>query len=148
MNKVAVLEHADYIENLRHTKKYNKQDRFKFNMSSYEDGCGTIGCIAGSIVYKKLGRKAYSELAIHKYEGIFELAKKELGLTHTQACRLFTPGLRDFGLSYNDDTNTYILHNGKSVKYDVYDTVTGPKAAKVMRHLVKTGKIDWKIIWG
>jgi hypothetical protein len=63
-----------------------------------------LGVLQDQLLYKKLGRKAYSELAIHKYEGIFELAKKELGLTHTQACRLFTPGLRDFGLSYNDDT--------------------------------------------
>ncbi len=79
--------------------------------------CNTAACIAGFTCLIF----DYKEASIHNYE--YDVAKKAaelLELDREQSSYLFV------GRTYND--------------------ITGPNAAKVIRHFVETGDVDWTII--
>lgn len=89
-----------------------------FQMANYykDTDCGTVCCIAG--------------LAIHQFDDIptgwyYEQGRRLLDLTDEQAVALFTPP----GVSCADN----------------WDEYTPQRAARVIRHLIATGTVDWNI---
>ncbi len=153
MNIVAINALAGLLENI--------PSRFEqgFNMSSYlatqgdeafdEDHtnvghhCGTTACIAGwaSSFLQRDGTllneaRTHAQMALMHSDGIGHpswnthagLAAGLLGLDSEEAERLFEPMNTDFE---RDDIE--------------WSEVSPRQAAKVLRHLAKTGEVDWNV---
>lgn len=135
MNKKRLTQLAEWLE------AGAPHEHVKFNMSYYllltnaEDqildpeesvlnACGTVCCIAGSAAQffggEQLKRLTASEAEL-RVPGI---AQKVLGLTRSKAQQLFVPDKLPVG-GYSD--------------------IDPKSAAKVIRNLIKTGKVDWSL---
>ena len=135
MNKKKLLEIAKWLE----AGAKPKCGVVKFDMSDFvwprkqkKDGsvCGTAACIAGTACVwehgPELGHKiATNDIGVfERYGGAFEEGQRILGLTYTQAMDLF--------------------YGGSSVSGSIELSDITPKwAARCIRKLVKTGKVDW-----
>lgn len=121
MNIENIHRLADYLDTL------NEVAPARFNMNQWyaEHPCGTIGCIAGHAMVLLDPRGAQWNWKPYN-------AAEHLGLVCNQLERsveLFTPDediLRECGLDYRG--------------------VRANHAAKVLRHLAATGKVDWTIL--
>lgn len=102
-----------------------------------DGGCGTVCCIAGAVCQFEgvtnaevagmlaAGPTQWRELI---WWGIAIQAQEILGLTSEQADSLFTPS------GYNSDEWE-----------DAYRPLTAALAARVIRHLIATGDVNWEI---
>jgi len=118
MNKERILDLADIIENDRLPLV-----RFDINWwarREYESPheCGTIACIAGYAVAAAYGNR----IAKHFKTDVGGEARRILGLTVDEARELFSDGWRT-----------------------LKPRPTNKQAARVLRHLAATGKVDWSI---
>lgn len=93
------------------------------------DECGTAACIAGHIALLESGGD--DEKVWDREDGPKGLARKFLGLTHDQAELLFIPHHTD-------------LTPVNAVKRNTLSDVTLPWAIRTLKHLLETGKIDWR----
>lgn len=103
------------------------------------EGCGTVCCIAGAacqfegVTNAAAGimladdRTGY-ELGWWGANGVAMQAQEILGLTSEQADSLFTP------IGYNSDEWE-----------DDYRPLTAALAARVIRHLIATGDVNWEL---
>lgn len=80
--------------------------------------CGTVGCIAGWAFVLATGQMEQG-----RYGAAKAMARNWLGLSERDAERLFYP---DFGLEVS------------------YRSITQPQAARALRNLAITGKVDWE----
>lgn len=97
-----------------------------FSMREYRrsDGCDTVCCIAGA------AQQFFAPEAVGLPESIHAAAQLLLDLHDTHADRLFMP-LNDFAdFSAGPNKPGY---------------VTPMRAAKVIRHLMATGEVDWSV---
>lgn len=92
--------------------------------------CGTACCIAGT-----MGLIYYGESKVNEPDWIFtdDRLCDDLGLDRWTMSELFMPW------DYRD-TNKFPGKNG-----DVSPTITPQCAAKVIRHLIETGVVDWSV---
>lgn len=126
LNKVADL--LDTVEDYQMDAKtgfesgFCMEDYFHWNDDENGHECQSPSCIAGHILYMT-GKKT-------DYYGVADTAAEIAGLNSSQREELFIP---DTGLYY-------------AVK-SPWD-VTAKEAAKVIRNLVETGKVDWTIVCG
>lgn len=102
-------------------------------------GCGTVCCIAGAVCQFEGVTNAeavdmlasaegnWHELGWWGAHGVAGQAQEILGLTSEQADSLFTP------VGYNYD------------KWDDYRPLTAALAARVIRHLIATGDVNWEL---
>ena len=118
MNKERILEIADLIE--------AGHEGMVFDMTTFGDEhpCGTAACIAGWAVVR-FGENGGAPNVAWQIEGpdVFSGALSVLGLSFPEAQRLFTPNERRDGV-------------------DMWE-VTASHAVRTLRHLAKTGKVDW-----
>lgn len=130
MNKERILTLADIIEAQPHTGVDAEKG---FNMNSIlHNYCNTPCCIAGWAVWEAQGRP--ERVDRYKYETGLEIPAAEylempLDPQHDcgSAMRLFYP---------DDD----------EINDRNYQDLQPSEAAKVLRHLAETGKVDWSII--
>lgn len=109
-NKANILALAERIENL--------PDPTQFNMRTYMHECGTPSCFAGHAAAMSMGTKKIRHWSfLHRID-----AANFLGLTDSQAERLFIPGIP-----------------GQSKHY----TITNKQGAALLRHLAETGRVSW-----
>lgn len=127
MHKRMIIELADALEHHKIKDVGYNQETICYTSGTEPDrglhGCRTVGCVAGNAVALFLGKKALKRAySIHDIEewnnGAMLLAASLLGLTKTQAVRLF------------ESTST----NADS---------TPKQAARVLRRLAATGRVDW-----
>lgn len=133
MNKAKVLTLANAIE-AGIILDRETAEPIGFNMDTYKmyvaawpalykdqskRGCNTVCCLAGS------ARELWPEVnpAPGDEAATFRRAQAALGLTTSEAASLFKP--------------TGIEHR--------WHKVTASKAVRVLRHLAKTGRVDWSI---
>ena len=119
MNKERILEIADLIE--------TGHERMVFDMGVFGDEhpCGTAACIAGWTV-ARFGESGRAKKIDHRRPLnalFFDGALSVLGLSFPEAQRLFAPNEERDGVSMAE--------------------VTAPHAVRTLRHLAKTGKVDW-----
>lgn len=112
-------------------------DNFDMNFAVMTGGCGTSCCVAGAVVqFEGLGtlREDGSLLfdSNRSQTGADELATEFLGISETDAQRLFMPWENDEFV-----TNNYLESNAKPFS-DI------AVAAKVIRTYLATGEIDWE----
>lgn len=130
MNTERILELADLIE--------AGQPDLYFNMATWgeqarnfvatEHACGTAACIAGWTL-ARFGKSGRATKVDHRRprdfdDSVSKAAAAVLGLNRSEAYDLFVP---NSGL------------NG----VDVYE-VTADHAVRTLRHLAKTGEVDWR----
>jgi hypothetical protein len=116
MNKERILALADLIEAQPHT---GLNEKTGFNMGEYRHECGTPACIAGWAAAASVGDTT-GTIKLEMYADI--QAQQFLDLDGDQASALFQPPCED---------------------EDEWDEITPDHAAFTLRHLVKTGKVDW-----
>lgn len=112
-----------------------KMDNWMFPRSS-GNTCGTVCCLAGATVqfFNDEGKPFIDEWDVYNVKGrnVSQYAKELLGLEHDTAHALFmAEGLRP------DDDNPYDSYA------DVMRRITPDHAARVVRHLLATGIVDW-----
>lgn len=115
MNKKRILALADLIEQQQHTSFSAESG---FSMSSYVHECGTPSCIAGWASWLSFGKAPVLADEIL----LFDRARGYLGLKEDAAKSLFLPA------NYQDQ-----------------DLYTPTQAAETLRHLAKTGEVDWSV---
>lgn len=103
-----------------------------------DKGCGTVCCIAGAVcqfegitnaeVAGMLAEKGWGELGWWDTGGVASQAQEILGLTSEQADSLFTP-------------EGYASEEWE----DAYRPLTAALAARVIRHLIATGDVNWEL---
>ncbi|MDX0230333.1 hypothetical protein GOC14_07195 [Sinorhizobium meliloti] len=135
VGQLRMLEIADKIEKL---------DYPYFNLATwYDPSCGTPSCIAGHAIWEKYAQQGYSEKAcaaklvnaMHASE-----AAEYFEIDADTARDLFTPLQSDlFPDGSADDLEILFVDDRARV------LVTGKWAAAVLRHLVKTGEVNWQI---
>ena len=143
MNTTAINNLASFLNNI--PSRYNRG----FNMESYDQSndecsfnggevethvgfqCNTTACIAGwaCLVLRDDGmiRAKNDVLSPDQIDSFPGTARRLLGITVDQANELFEP------MNYTDLDR---------FKVD-WNTITPRQAAKVLRHLAKTGEVDW-----
>lgn len=104
-------------------------------------GCGTVCCIAGAVCQFEgvtnaeagmLAEKGWGELGWWGTGGVASQAQEILGLTSEQADNLFMPE------GYNSD-------EWEDEWEDDYRPLTAALAARVIRHLIATGDVNWEL---
>lgn len=132
--KKALIKVAEWLEDGAKHVKVKGHSIGMFDMEQavahQGDSCGTACCIAGAVVQfeglispVKFGSKDFFD---GTEEGVGTLATNHLGISEAEAEELFEPW-QCFG-------------------YDVYTEFSDPqRAAKVVRHYLKTGIIDWDL---
>lgn len=142
MNRDNILAVADAIENSTLAQRHRKADRIGFNMENFvlrayrgvDDktghACGTVACIAGWAValFDENGEPREKPLSPKDLKGlaaqdITEQAGKTLGLKFKVSEDLFMAW---------------------SSPLDLGD-ITAEHAVKTLRHLARTGKVNWEI---
>lgn len=142
MNKVRLIEIAEWLEGgAKHANiKFDMQKGLVITEEALaaEDpvACGTVCCIAGAAVafnrdvinkhrlfgelnyYARDENGEYTKREVN-WERVREQGRDALGLTDTQASQLFMP---PYLSKHNDPA----------------------RAARVVRKLIKTGKVDWE----
>lgn len=121
MNKDKILELADFIDKLEHVPWIADNG---FNMGGYCHPCGTPSCIAGWASYIFTGKASLGNSN--------RVASEILDLPYEKAVDLFLP-------------EEEVLGDGGYKTLEIIDP-TPQQAATVLRHLVKTGKVDWLIV--
>lgn len=136
MNKQRVLELADTLEH--HAKEQKGLRGVGFNMRTWAsktrghirdrvDDCGTVACLAGWAYMLRFqtvtARRLLAVTDIGKDWRIPTCAADYLGLDTPQTELLFRPNI-----SVCD-----------------WDQITADQAVKVLRHLAKTGEVDWGV---
>lgn len=103
-----------------------------FRVNSQGHICGAAACLAGETILM-FGTQAQRDegLSLDYYPP--RAAAKLLGLSHKDYDLLFMPTAKALGDP--DDANVRIARM----------SVTGKQAARVIRHYVKTGKVDWSV---
>lgn len=155
MNKEAIRRVANAIARAERTKtglfgkigfnmyRFITQIDPELDIKDHVDSCGTVACIAGwtclmeledkiDVILESGNNSDYSNpgtsmfVAIADIQGnnIQERARQILGLDVTDACNLFDPRPNNTNLS----------------------NITASEAVLVLRHLAKTGEVDWSII--
>lgn len=125
MNTERILALADLIEKQPHTTQEAPEG---FTMVNWNHDCGTPACIAGWACHVALGGAVVLDINIE------QTARRFLGLDAAEADALFEPDLRsDFEKEHGFISST-----------DVWDDITPDHAARTLRRLAKTGKVDWK----
>lgn len=99
---------------------------FDMNVGVMRDCCGTVCCIAGAVCqffkpFDLWGEENGSEAIFYGEGGVFVQAQEMLGVSDENADKLFTPGKVD------------------------WESVTPEDAAKVIRHFIATGEVNWKL---
>lgn len=89
--------------------------------SPVEDICSTACCMAGALVQTYAPEKLVTDGRISYISPISEVAARLAGLPSPQAFQLFIP------------PNIPLA------------SITAQKAAKVVRHLIATGTVDWRV---
>ena len=122
MNKELILELADRIE-----------ESETYDQSDYYTWCRAPACIAGHCVAMHPEFVEFVEeshcICEGSYQHISDLAEEMLELEKDQAAMLFLaipPGHTQYG------------------QLGAYATVTNATAARVLRHLAKTGQVEWE----
>ncbi|TIQ64400.1 MAG: hypothetical protein E5X41_17215 [Mesorhizobium sp.] len=137
MNVIAINNLAAFLENIP-----SKHDR-GFNMTSYVAAgvsveqtnvgfqCNSTACIAGwaSLVLGENGEIMKTARKTSEVDDFYEdFATELLGLDYRTGLELFEPMNQIVELMEAD-----------------WDEVTPRQAAKVLRHLARTGEVDWSI---
>lgn len=141
MNKRNILKVAKAIEDAA-KKQEGLRGEIGFNMNvvaahdghgDHVDTCGTVACIAGwayairypSVTAARLVKVADGAafLGLHMEHRVPSIAARFLGLSDDEALALFAPD--SLLISYRD--------------------ITPAHAVAVLRHLAKTGKVDWSV---
>lgn len=126
MNRERILQLADEIEAMPYKNLTGFADSgwigsneqpTGFNMKSF--GCGTAACIGGHAAYRQRQEDPGTR---YNPNGLSGMASKWLGIDPQLGDRLYYPAVDD------------------------YDSITPKQAARVLRHLAETGKVDWSII--
>jgi hypothetical protein len=126
MNKEKILRLADYIEQsgtFDMSRFFEVTDLSAIDREDQTNFCGTVACIAGhALMLEGWGRRdiASSRGASWSYDRPIDKARLVLDLTIQQAQELFFCTSTIPALS-----------------------ITKEKAAAVLRHFARTGKIDW-----
>jgi len=129
MNRDRIRELADVIERGEPPIPGMRFDMRHFFAPSIENietngaTCGTVACIAGWAVAKWGSR---DDLLRMNGAGVSEAAARLLGLSRETAYSLFTPFGEDGG-----------AHNPFAAG--------GINAARVLRNLAETGRVDWRV---
>ncbi|MCV0350234.1 MAG: hypothetical protein K5863_09165 [Nitratireductor sp.] len=138
MNITAIQNLASLLENLpaQHERGFNMETYIDENLIDEETNvgfkCNSTACIAGwaclALDYDGTFRKT---IRTKEPNGLYEgVAAEILDLDEDTALSLFEPMNTDF------DDRTDVR----------WDTITPQQAAKVLRHLAKTGEVDWSIV--
>lgn len=138
MNKERLSKLADWLE------AGAPHEHVEFDMGSFlgltdangnmtqnvKEACGSLCCIAGCAAQFFAPDELVAAIEIGGVGyNVLHIATKALDLDMKDARLLFLPPTND--LAY--------------VGYS-YDNITPKMAAKVIRHLIKTGKVDWRVI--
>lgn len=127
MHTERILALADLIEKQPHTTTESPEG---FTMDNWHHDCGTPACIAGWACHVSLG----GNVVLNKDVNIELTARYFLGLDAEKADALFQPDLRsDF-----EKEDDFISAT------DAWGDITPEHAARTLRRLAKTGKVDWK----
>lgn len=99
---------------------------FYMDVGVMRDGCGTVCCIAGAVCqffkpFDLSGEESGAEAYFYGENGVFVRAQEMLGMNEDDAGKLFTPRGVD------------------------WENVTPEHAAKVIRHFIATGEVNWKL---
>lgn len=84
-----------------------------------DEACGSICCMAGA-----LAQTFGDRMAMRKGTSIMQCARELVGMNALDAMELFVPSMLDLR------------------------AVTPRQAARVVRHLIATGEIDWRVMNG
>lgn len=137
--KSNLIDLADYLENLL----INHEGDVGFEMSTFgqhepSHPCGTVACIAGHVVLRDNEDEDATSLADNVLfqpdcNIIMKLASKILGAeTEIEKVKL-----QQLFLNYKDAW--------LNVAVGSYDAVLPKHAANVVRHLIDTGDVDWRV---
>lgn len=122
MNKERILHLADAIETGSEILGFNMNYEYATlddpSCDKSDHGCGTVACILGWTVHLFCKRPTLCQLQDR------HLAASLLAINEDKAYHLFYPSQR-YGVKYSE--------------------VTPQKAARVLRHLAETGKVDWSV---
>lgn len=117
--------------------------------------CGTTGCIAGAVVQLdepiKFKQGGYSEAFRSTLASVDDKARELLDLTNSETRLLFYPfDLDDYQLEVAGHDDSELVLNGHGQEDDnplaALRYATPQQIAVVLRHFVKTGRIEWHIL--
>lgn len=132
MNKTRILNLADHLESSKVVNAFSMSCYSREDVI-YNNPCNSAGCIAGHTYFLFVnGEINLNEVNPNE---IHSKAKEALGITHAQASDLFTPCT---GAVDEDRKHAHWLSNRRELSY-----ISRFRAAKVLRHMVETGEIDW-----
>lgn len=112
-----ILAHADHF----HMRNWMSGDQPGMDRSTFLHKCGTSACIAGFCALRQFEGDVYS---IVRYNRV---GREFLGLDEAAADYLFQ----------GDGGNDYPHHTSRAM------LATAVQAARVLNHLLRTGKVDW-----
>ena len=130
MNRELILKLADQIEK---SKSYSQGEQVRIKLTSKGgESCGTPGCISGHCVVMHSNFDSFEGLSGRHFFGkdgrqyeTSATAAKMLELNYKQAKDLFSP-----------------------VPYGFFRPSTAKDAARTLRYLAATGKVDWTVTDG
>jgi hypothetical protein len=127
VNTEKLTQLAEFLE--------TEHEEFEFSMSNFyvEVDCKTIGCIAGAACFLDDNQPT-------RPFDMAEIATANLELDEPQAGALFLPDESTFYEPGDPCRNTW----GATVVPDWSD-ITPKQAAAVVRHLIATGAVDWRV---
>jgi hypothetical protein len=130
-------KHFDMTQWITHHPNYNNLDwqehHERVNESVLKEAvkdCGTVACIAG---WAATLATPDQKLIFVSGASVQQTAEDWLELDKAEAVMLFIP----WSASYYADRSKYKRNS---------NTITAGEAARVVRHLAETGKVDWSVI--
>jgi hypothetical protein len=146
MNQFAPVLSVGQIRMLEIADKIEKLDKSGFDLSRwYHPNCGTPACIAGHAIWEKYRTRGYSqdvcETWLHNASHASEAADYFEIDTDT-AVQLFMPLASDLfpdGI-FDKPAELYLFPDDYARSH-----VTGKWAAATLRHLVRTGEVNWQV---
>ena len=128
MNTEKILKLADIIENQPDTELGDGG----FNMSDTAHHCGAPACIAGHAVVMEhgVGSLENRSTGMPRYPiAVMKMAARILGLEEAQRQELFAPVTPTANYRRRDPRHS--------------DYISAARAAKTLRRLAHTGRVDW-----
>jgi len=147
MNQFVPVLSVGQIRMLAVADKIEPLGRRQFNLSRWFDpDCGTPACIAGHAIWEKYKEQGYSrercESRLHNAQHASEAAEY-FEIDGNTALNLFMPFARDLfpkGTILGRPIEHIMFADDRARRL-----VTGRWAAATLRHLVRTGEVDWQV---
>jgi hypothetical protein len=123
---------------------------FDMNVGVAHNGCGTVCCIAGAAVqfFSPLASDYASDAEDSYDQAVLENDYNNGEATLASQCDFLRVGRDAQALLGLDLETAEALFKPESEHWGeaIWDEITPMKAARVVRHLIATGRVDWDIV--